>query len=104
MKSVVSLEEFRENLSEYVSHVMYGNQTVLVQKHKRSGVVVMSEQEYEKLRDPRKRFTTETDWNAFFDRAAAIRARMSTEELKEFDQVVHAEVAAVRAMEGQGSD
>jgi len=52
MKAVVSLEEFRKNLSDIVSRVMYGDQTVLVQKHSKPGVIVMSEREYENLRDP----------------------------------------------------
>src|SRR3954447_18381023 len=96
MKAVVSLEEFRKNLSDIVSRVMYGDQTVLVQKHKRPGVVVMSEREYEKLRDPRKRFQTDADWQAFFNHADAIRARMSAGEREAFEQLVDEEVTAVR--------
>jgi prevent-host-death family protein len=96
MKAVVSLEEFRKNLSDIVARVMYGEQTVLVQKHKRAGVVVMSEQEYEKLRDPRKRFQTEADWQAFFTHAEEIRARMSEAEQAEIEQIVDQEVRAVR--------
>ena len=96
MKAIVSLEYFRKNLSDIVSRVMYGDQTVLVQKHKRPGVVVMSEREYEKLRDPRKRFRTDADWQAFFSHAAAIRARMTEGEKEGLEQLVDEEVSAVR--------
>src|SRR3954467_3916621 len=68
MKAVVSLEEFRKNLSDIVSRVMYGDQTVLVQKHSKPGVIVMSEREYENLRDPRKRFSSQAERDSFFKR------------------------------------
>jgi len=58
MKAVVSLDEFRKNLSDIVSIVMYGDQTVLVRKHNKTGVIVMSEKEYESLKNPRKRFSS----------------------------------------------
>jgi prevent-host-death family protein len=97
MKAIISLEEFRKNLSDIVSRVMYAEQTVLVQKHKRQGVVVMSEREYEKLRDPRKRFATDTDWSAFFAHAARVRDRMSQADQEELGKSVDEEVQAVRA-------
>jgi len=66
MSAIVSLDEFRKNLSDIVGNVMYGNQTVLVQKHNRTGVVVISEKEYESLRDPRKGKETGVAWIASF--------------------------------------
>ena len=61
MFPAVSLDEFRKNLSDIVARVMYGNQTVRVKKHNRSGIVVMSEREYEYLKDPRKRFSSKKE-------------------------------------------
>ncbi len=97
MNVTVSLEEFRKNLSDIVSRVMYGNQTILVQKHSKSGIVVMSEQEYENLRDPRKRFTTEAEWNSFFNLVQKIRSKMSEGDEKELDRIIAEEIAAARA-------
>ena len=80
MKAIFSLDEFRRNLSDIVSRVMHGDQTVLVQKHNKPGVIVMSEREYESLRDPRKRFSSKTEWDTFLDLTEAIRSRMSEKD------------------------
>ncbi len=97
MKAIVSLDEFRRNLSDIVSRVMYGDQTVLVQKHNKPGVIVTSEREYESLRDPRKRFSSKTEWEAFFDLTEAIRARISEQDEEALDKIIDEEVQAVRA-------
>lgn len=96
MRSIVSLDDFRKNLSDIVGRVMYGNQTVLVQKHNRTGVVVISEKEYESLRDPRKRFTSQEDWDKLFVLADKVRNRMSVKDQKELEQAVDEEVKALR--------
>jgi len=95
---MVSLDEFRRNLSDIVSRVMYGNQTILVQKHNRTGVVVISEQEYESLKDPRKRFASKEDWDKLFMLTDKVRDRMSTEDQQELEKVIDEEVRAVRAL------
>lgn len=97
MKAIVSLDEFRKNLSDIVGKVMYGNQTVLVQKHNRTGVVVISEKEYESLRDPRKRFTSKEDWDKLFVLTDKVRDRMSIKDQEELEKVVDEEVKAARA-------
>src|SRR3954465_5745020 len=101
MKAVVSLEEFRKNLSDIVSRVMYGDQTVLVQKHSKPGVIVMSEREYENLRDPRKRFSSQAEWDKFFQFTENIRARMSEKDHEELQSIIDEEVQAVRAEKRQ---
>lgn len=97
MQAVVSLDEFRKNLSDIVGKVMYGNQTVLVQKHNRTGVVVISEKEWMSLRDPRKRFTSQDDWDKLFVLTDRVRDRMSTQDQKELEKVVGEEVKALRS-------
>lgn len=97
MKATVSLDEFRKNLSDIVGKVMYGNQTILVQKHNKSGVVIISEKEYESLRDPRKRFISHEDWDKLFALTDKVRGRMSVKEQKELEKVVTEETKTVRA-------
>ena len=101
MNAIVSLDEFRKNLSDIVGKVMYGNQTVLVQKHNRTGVIVISEQEYENLRDPRKRFTTYKDWDKLFILTDKVRNRMSVKDQKALGKIIDEEVKAVRAKKQQ---
>lgn len=96
MKDVVSLDEFRKNLSHIVGRVMYGNQTVLVQKHNKVGVIVMSEREYENLKDPRKRFASKEDWDELFVLTDKIRGRMSTKDQEALANVLDKEIKAVR--------
>jgi prevent-host-death family protein len=101
MKAVFSLEEFRKNLSKIVSRVMYGDQTVLVQKHSKPGVIVMNEREYENLRDPRKRFSSQAEWNKFFQMTETIRARMSKKEQSQLEKFIDEEVQEVRALKAK---
>ncbi len=97
MQAVISLDEFRKNLSDIVGRVMYGNQTVLVQKHNRTGVIVISEREYANLRDPRKRFSSKEDWNKLFSLTDKVRERMSIDDQKQLETAIDGEIKAVRA-------
>ncbi len=101
MRATVTLDEFRKNLSDIVGKVMYGNQTILVQKHNRTGVVVISEKEYESLIDPRKRFTSQEDWDKLFVLTDKVRDRMSLGEQEELEKVVQEETRAVRVQKQQ---
>lgn len=96
MKATVSLDEFRRNLSDIVARVMYGDQTVIVQKHNKQGVIVISEQEYEKLRDPRKRFSSKAEWDRLFVFIDKIRARTPKLDPKKLEKIIDEEVKAVR--------
>ncbi len=96
MKAIVSLDEFRKNLSDIVGNVMYGNQTVVVQKHNRTGVVVISEREYESLKDPRNRFTSQEDWDKGFVLMDKIRANTAKYPPKEVQKVIEETVREIR--------
>lgn len=97
MNTTVSLDEFRKNLSDIVGRVMYGNQIVLVQKHNRTGVVVISEKEYENLKDPRKRFSSKDDWDKLFILADKVRDRMSVKDQTELGKIISEEIKEIRA-------
>lgn len=96
MKYAVSLDEFRKNLSDIVAQVMYGNQTVLVRKHNKIGVVVISENEYESLRDPRKRLSSKNDWDKLFVLTDKVRNKMSQKDKKELEKIIGEEIKEVR--------
>lgn len=97
MNVIISLDEFRKNLSDIVGKVMYGNQTILVQKHSKTGVVVISEKEYESLRDPRKRFTSQEDWDKLFALTDKVRNRISVKDQATLEKVVDEEIKALRS-------
>jgi len=96
MSTTYSLDEFRKNLSDIVAGVMYGNQIVRVQKHSKSGVVVMSEKEYEVLKDPRKKYTTKKDWDNIFMVADDIKKNMTVDEQKGLEKILDDEIQVVR--------
>ncbi len=97
MRAVVSLDDFRRNLSDLVGMVMYGNQTILVQKHNRNSIVVISEREYERLKDPRKRFDSKEDWDKLFALADKVRNKMPSKDQKSLTKVVKEEVGVMRS-------
>lgn len=97
MKAIVSLDEFRKNLSDIFSRVMYSNQTVLVQKHNKAGVVVLSAREYESLKDPRNRFSSQKEWDKLFVLTDKVRDRMSAKDQQELEKIIDEEVREVRA-------
>lgn len=96
MMPVISLDDFRKNLSDIVAMVMYGNQAVRVQKHNRSGVVMISEQEYDYLKDPRKRFSSKKDWDKLFMLTDRVRSRISEKDQQILEKIIDEEVKAVR--------
>lgn len=96
MKTVVSLDEFRKNLSDIVASVMYGNQTVRVQKHNKAGIVILNENEYEYLTDSRKRFTKE-EWQKKFSVIDTIRDRISLQDQEGLEKEIDRAVREVRA-------
>lgn len=97
MGTIVSLDEFRKNLSDIVARVMYGNQTVVVQRYNKAGVIVISEKEYENLKDPRKRFASYKDWDQLFVFTDKIRNRMSAKDRAELESIVDQEIKAIRS-------
>lgn len=96
MKTIVSMDEFRKNLSDIVARVIYGDQTIRVHKHNKTGVVIISEREYEELRDPRKRFSTKKEWDALFTMTDKIRSKISDKNQKKLANIINEEVKTVR--------
>ncbi len=101
MKISISLDEFRKNLSDIVGQVLYGNQTVLVKKHNKAGVVLISEREYEYLKDPRKRFSSKNEWDKLFVLADKVRNRISEKDQEKLEKIVDEEILAVRSQKQQ---
>ena len=96
MKAVITYDEFRKNLSSIVGKVMDNNQTILVQKPSKSGVIVISEREYENLRDPRKRFASKEEWDNLFLVSDKIREGMTLQDQEQLDDLLPIEIKKVR--------
>jgi len=97
MQTVVTLDEFRENLSDLVGQVMRDNQIIRVGKHNKIGVIVLNEQEYKRLKAPQQHFSSKKDSDKLFIVADKVRERMSEEDQKDLNQILDEEIQAVRS-------
>lgn len=60
--NVVSVDEFRTNLANFIGRVMYGNDRVVIKKYNKEAAVLLSASEYERLLDPTKRLSKD-EWD-----------------------------------------
>lgn len=57
MIQTVSLKDMRDQLSELVARVAYGNRKVVITKFGKPLAALVTFEDYEKMMDPRKKFT-----------------------------------------------
>lgn len=99
--STVSIDELRSNLADIVNRVTYAQDRIVVKKYNRDAVVLISVDEYEKLMDPRKRFSSKEDWDKLFKLTDNVRNRMSVKDQQELEKIIDEEIKAVRAQKQQ---
>lgn len=99
----VSIDELRSNLADIVNRVTYAKEKIVVKKYNRDVAIIISLDEYEKLIDPRKRFSSDKDWDKFFTLTDKVRNRMSTKEQEELERIIDEEIKSVRAQKKQKS-
>lgn len=92
----VSIDELRSNLADIINRVTYAKDKIVIKKYNRDVVMIISLDEYEKLLDPRKRFTSYKDWDKLFALTDKVRSRMSTKEQEELERIIDEEVKVVR--------
>lgn len=92
----VSIDELRSNLADIINRVTYAKDKIVIKKHNRDVVMIISLDEYEKLLDPRKRFTSYKDWDKLFALTDKVRSRMSAKEQEELERIIDEEVKVVR--------
>lgn len=92
----VSIDELRSNLADIINRVTYAKDKIVIKKHNRDVVMIISLDEYEKLLDPRKRLTSYKDWDKLFALTDKVRSRMSAKEQEELERIIDEEVKVVR--------
>lgn len=97
----VSIDELRSNLADIVNRVTYAKDKVVVKKYNREAVVLISVDEYEKLLDPRKRFSSKEDWDQLFKLTDKIKTRMSVKDQEKLETIIDEEIKTVRAQKQQ---
>ncbi len=94
--NTVSIDELRSNLADIISRVTYGQDRIVVKKYNRKAAILISVDEYEKLLDPRKRFSSKEDWDKLFKLTDSVRNRMPIKDQKKLEKIINEEVVAVR--------
>jgi len=84
MTQTLPLKSVREQLSDLVSRVAYGDQKVIITKFGKPVAALVTFDDYEKIMNPAKRFTKE-EWDkgfALMDKAGANTKKYPQEEVE----------------------
>lgn len=95
MNQTVTLKEVREQLSELVARVAYGDQKVVITKFGKPLAAIVNFEDYEKLMNPSSRFTDE-EWEKGFEFIAKIQDTPKKLSDEEADKLIEREIKAVR--------
>lgn len=85
MNQTLPLKEVREQLSELVSKVAYGDQKVVITKFGKPVAAIVNLKDYEKVMDPSKNYTKE-EWDrgfALMDKARENAGKYAAEEVED---------------------
>lgn len=96
MNQTLTLKEVRDQLSDLVSRVAYGDQKVVITKFGKPIAALVTLEDFEKIMNPAKRFTKE-EWDKGFEfitKAQEARKDVSDEEA---EKIIKREIKAVRA-------
>lgn len=95
MNQTLPLKNVREQLSDLVSRVAYGDQKVIITKFGKPVAALVTFEDYEKIINPAKRFTKD-EWDEGF--AMMDKARKNTQKYspKEVTQAIDQAVGEVR--------
>lgn len=95
MSQTVTLKEVREQLSELVARVAYGDQKVVITKFGKPLAALVNYEDYEKLMNPASRFTDE-EWEKGFELITKIQDTPKDMSDEEADKLIEKEIKAVR--------
>lgn len=95
MIRTVSAQDVRNKFAEILNTAVYGKKNVVITRFNKPQAVLMDYKEYERLMNPRSRFTDE-EWKKGFEVFDQIRAKNKGISPKEIEKGVAKAVKAVR--------
>jgi len=95
MSQTLPLKDVRDQLSDLVSRVAYGDQKVVITKFGKPVAALVTFEDYEKIMNPAKRFTKE-EWDKGFSLMDKARANTKNYPQKEVEEAVKKAVSEVR--------
>lgn len=95
MSQTLPLKDVRDQLSDLVSRVAYGDQKVVITKFGKPVAALVTFEDYEKIMNPMKRYTKEEWKNGF---SLMDKARVNTKKYpqEEVEQVINQAINEVR--------
>lgn len=102
MSKIVTLKEVREQLSELVARVAYGDQKVVITKFGKPLAAIVNFDDYEKLMNPANRFINE-EWEKGFEFITKAREVSKDVSDEEADKIIEREISAVRSAKNDKS-
>lgn len=95
MSQTLPLKDVREQLSDLVSRVAYGNQKVVITKFGKPVAALVTFEDYEKIMNPARRFKKE-EWDKGFSLMDKARANTKKYPQEEVEQAIEQTVSEVR--------
>lgn len=95
MSQTLPLKDVRDQLSDLVSRVAYGDQKVVITKFGKPVAALVTFEDYEKIMNPAKRFTKE-EWDQGFSLMDKARANTKNYSKEEVEQAIDEAVSEVR--------
>ena len=95
MNQTLPLKKVREQLSDLVSRVAYGDQKIIITKFGKPVVVLVTFEDYEKIINPAKRFTRK-EWDGGFTLMDKARKNTQKYSPKEVTRAIDQAVGGVR--------
>lgn len=95
MNQTLPLREVRDQLSDLVSRVAYGDQKVVITKFGKPVAALVTFEDYERIMNPAKRFTKE-EWEKGFSLMDKARANTKKYPQEEVEQAIDGAVSEVR--------
>src|SRR5258705_12458773 len=95
MSQTLPLKDVRDQLSDLVSRVAYGDQKVVITKFGKPVAALVTFEDYEKIMNPAKRYTKE-EWNKGF--SLMDKAKVNTKKFsqKDVEMPIDQDVSEVR--------
>lgn len=98
MTQTVTAQDARNNFAEVLNTAIYGMKSVVITRFNKPQAVLMNFKEYERLVNPRARFTPE-EWEKGFTVFDRIRVKNKNIPSQDIEKGVKQAIAAVRRKE-----
>lgn len=92
----VSAQDARNKFSEILNTAVYGKTNVVITRFAKPQAVLVDYQEYERLMNPRLRFS-DKEWNKGFQVFDQIRAKASKHAPEKINKAINKAIAEVRS-------